>query len=90
MATLAYQIFTNKVPTAARFDFLVGAHGGNPDNLNFGYHAHFHGDSRYMNFAANFGLAGEGAPELHDHYGDMSLQDATKAIYLEIFGFAGR
>ena len=88
VATLAYQFFGDAVPTAAGLDWLVAPDGPNPNSLNEDYYASFSLDSRFINFAVNLGKQGTTGQAFALEYGAMSVDDAAKAIYLEIFGFA--
>lgn len=88
VATLAYQFFADAVPTAAGLDWLVAPDGPNPNSLNEDYYASFSLDSRFINFAVNLGTQGTTGQAFALEYGAMSVDDAAKAIYLEIFGFA--
>jgi serralysin len=86
VATLSYQFFTGKIPTAAGYDYLVSPTGPNPNNINAAYYQDFNLENRYINFAVNLGKLGEGKDAFAASYGSMSLFDATKAIYGRIFG----
>lgn len=85
-ATLAYQFFTGKTPSAAGMDYLVSPSGPNPNNLNSAYYQSFSLENRYINFAVNLGKIGEGKTAFQAAYGARSLADATKAAYTTIFG----
>lgn len=88
VATLAYQFFTGKVPSLAGMDYLVSPTGPNPNNLNSAYYQHFNLENRYINFAVNLGKVGEGRAQFEAEYGGLTLQQATKLAYTEIFGLA--
>lgn len=87
VATLSYQFFTGKTPTSAGYDFLVNS-TTNANNLNTAYYARFSEENRYINFAVNLGKLGAGATAFNAAYGALSLSDATKKAYLEVFGTA--
>ena len=87
VASLSYQFFTGKTPTSAGLDFLVYS-GTNPNDLNDPYYAKFNLENRYINFAVNLGKLGEGQPAFQTGYGALSLNDAVKKAYTEIFGAA--
>ncbi len=87
VATLAYQFFTGKTPSAAGYDYLVSS-TTNANDLNDPYYARFTQENRYINFAVNLGKFGEGAPTFTARYGGLSLGDSLKGAYFEIFGFA--
>ena len=84
VATLA---FTGKTPTSAGYDYLVNS-TSNANNLNTAYYAKFTQENRYINFAVNLGKIGAGAAAFTAAYGALSLSDATKKAYLEVFGVA--
>ena len=86
VATLTYQFFTGKIPTAAGLDYLVSPAGPNPNNLNSAYFQGFNLENRYINFAVNLGKLGEGRKAFEVDYGGLSLAAATKKAYGEIFG----
>ena len=83
VATLAYQFFTGKIPTAAGLDYLVSPTGPNPNNLNSDYFQSFNLENRYINFAVNLGKLGEGQAAFTAEYGGLKLPAATKKAYGE-------
>ena len=86
VATLSYQFFTGKIPSAAGIDYLVSPFGPNPNNLNSQYYQTFSLENRYINFAVNLGKVGEGRTAFEAEYGGLTLSQATKKAYGEIFG----
>jgi Ca2+-binding RTX toxin-like protein len=86
VATLAYQFFTGKIPTAAGLDYLVSPTGPNVNNLNSAYYQAFNLENRYINFAVNLGKSGEGKDAFAAAYGSLTLATATKVAYTTIFG----
>ncbi len=88
VATLAYEFFTGKAPSAAGMDFLVSPDGPNPNNLNAAYYQSFSLENRYINFAVNLGKVGEGEAAFNAKYGGLSLFEATRTAYATIFGEA--
>ncbi len=88
VATLAYEFFTGKIPSAAGMDFLVSPTGPNGNNLNSAYYQSFNLENRYINFAVNLGKLGEGKIQFEAAYGIKTLFDATKSAYTTIFGLA--
>ncbi len=86
VATLSYQFFTNKAPSAGGIDYLVAPTGANPNNLNSTYYQSFNLENRYINFAVNLGRDGEGKAAFAAAYGSKTLFDSTKAAYTTIFG----
>ena len=88
VATLAYQFFTGRTPSAAGLDFLVSPTGSNANNLNSAYYAQFSATNRYINFASNLGKVGEGAASFQTAYGSLSLEQSLAKAYGVIFGSA--
>ncbi|WP_454715642.1 hypothetical protein [Caulobacter segnis] len=85
LALLSYQFFTGKSPTAAGLAYLVNS-TANLTDLNDAYYARFNLENRYINFAANLGVAGEGASAFSAKYGAMSFGDYVASIYQTIIG----
>ncbi|WP_269714068.1 hypothetical protein [Caulobacter sp. NIBR2454] len=88
VATMSYQFFTGRVPASDGLDYLAGAEGPNPNNLNSAYFQNFSLENRYINFAVNLGRDGEGKAAFATSYGALSLFDATREAYRTIFGAA--
>jgi hypothetical protein len=87
VATLSYQFFTGRTPTAAGLDYLVHS-SANPNDLNDPYYAKFNIENRYINFAVNLGKLGAGNEAFQAAYGGLSLSDTVRKAYTEIFGSA--
>ena len=87
VASLTYQFFTGKTPSSAGLDFLVYS-ATNANDLNDPYYAKFNLENRYINFAVNLGKLGEGSAAFQAGYGSLTLNDAVKKAYTEIFGAA--
>jgi Ca2+-binding RTX toxin-like protein len=85
VASMTYQFFTGKVPTATGFAYLV-APGWNPSNLNSEVYAKFNTVNRYINFAMNLGRNGEAKDSFAAEYGSLTLFEATRKAYGVIFG----
>ncbi|HEY8616169.1 M10 family metallopeptidase [Phenylobacterium sp.] len=88
VATLSYQFFTGATPYEAGLDYLVSPAGGNPHHINSAYYQSFNFENRYINFAVNLGKYGEGRADFLAEYGALTLADATRKAYGEIFGLA--
>jgi len=88
LAEMTYQFFTGKTPSLAGLDFLVSPTGGNGNNLNSTYYRGFNLENRYINFAVNLGLHGEGATKFASDYGSLSVNDAIRKAYIEVIGWA--
>ncbi|HEY8616116.1 hypothetical protein [Phenylobacterium sp.] len=86
VATLSYEFFTGKVPSQLGYDYLVSPTGPNPNNLNSAYYQNFSLENRYINFAVNLGKLGEGNFQFNSEYGNLTLFEATRKAYAEIFG----
>jgi hypothetical protein len=85
LAALSYQFFTGKAPTKPGLDYLVNS-PANPSDLNDGYYSGFNIENRYINFAANLGVAGEGAGTFANKYAALSFADYVASIYQTIIG----
>ena len=88
VASLAYQFFTGRIPSAAGMDFLVSPTGPNANNLNSAYYQSFNLENRYINVSVNLGKNGEGKAAFEAAYGTKTLIDAAKSAYTTIFGSA--
>ena len=86
VAVLAYDFFTGGTPSSAGLDYLVSPTGGDPYNLNSTYYQSFSLENRYINFAVNLGKYGAGEAAFSLTYGNLSVFDATRLIYTQIFG----
>jgi len=85
VAVLTYQFFTGKSPTKAGLDYLLNS-SANPNDLNDAYYAKFNLENRFMNFAANLGVNGEGATAFAAKYGAMGFSDYVASIYETVIG----
>ncbi|NQE60549.1 hypothetical protein E1H18_237 [Caulobacter sp. RHG1] len=86
VASMSYQFFTGKTPSALGFDYLVSPTGGNSGNLNSEVYAKFNTVNRYINFAMNLGRNGEAKDSFAAEYGSLTLFEATRKAYGVIFG----
>ena len=86
VASMSYQFFTGKVPTALGFDYLVSPTGGDAGNINGPAYAYFNTVNRYINFAMNLGRNGEAKDSFAAEYGSLTLFEATRKAYGVIFG----
>ncbi|MCC6206328.1 MAG: hypothetical protein IT533_15150 [Hyphomicrobiales bacterium] len=82
-----YQFFTDRVPTAGGFGYLIDS-AQNPNDLNDPYYEQFNRENRYINFASNLGTEGEGAAAFDAKFGALDFEATVKAAYLEIMGKA--
>ena len=80
-----YQFFTDRVPTAAGFEYLISS-PANPNDLNDAYYAQFNVENRYINFASNLGTVGEGAAFFDAAFGGLSYEATIRAAYFEVMG----
>ena len=89
VAVISYQFFTGKTPTQGGLNYLINSPNAiNSNDLNNSYYQTFNVENRYINFAVNLGKLGEGRAAFQAEYGALSLFDATKNAYIEIFGTA--
>lgn len=82
VAITAYQFFTGKIVSLEGLDYLLKSANG----LYSAYYTPFNMENRYINFAANLGLQGEGAVGFKAGYGALSLHDAVVKAFGEIVG----
>jgi hypothetical protein len=87
VAVTAYQFFTGSTPSAAGLNYLVNSPANGAD-LNDAYYGPFNVENRYINFAANLGLVGEGKAAFAATYGAMTYAQAVSAIYEKVIGRA--
>jgi hypothetical protein len=87
VAVTAYQFFTGSTPSAAGTSYLVSS-GDNPNDLNDAYYRPFNVEYRYINFAANLGLVGDGKAAFAATYGAMTFGQAVAAVYEKVIGRA--
>ncbi|WP_269714009.1 hypothetical protein [Caulobacter sp. NIBR2454] len=87
VAALTYQFFTGKLPTEAGFDYLVSS-TDNVSDLNDAYFQGFNFENRFINFAVNLGINGEGKTAFQAKYGALSMREAVEVAYNEIIGIA--
>lgn len=85
VAVQAYQFFTGSVPSSAGLDYLTNS-ATNANDLNDAYYAQFNLENRYINFAANLGLNGEGAAGFASTYGGLTFNSFVDVIYETIIG----
>jgi hypothetical protein len=86
VAVLSYQFFTGATLRTSGLDYLISPQGANANNLNAAYYQAFNIENRYINFAVNLAVAGEGAVRFAQNYGALTLRDAVAKAYGEIFG----
>ncbi|WP_454714096.1 hypothetical protein [Caulobacter segnis] len=87
VALTSYQFFTGKTPSQAGLKYLVNS-SDNPSDLNDlgGIYAGMNFANRYINFAANLGLVGEGKATFATAYQGLSFADAVAKAYDAIIG----
>ncbi|WP_269715433.1 hypothetical protein [Caulobacter sp. NIBR2454] len=85
VAALTYQFFTGKMPTSAGFDYLVNS-TENANDLNDPAYQNFNPENRYINFAVNLGVAGEGRAIFEQIYAPLSFIETVAVAYNRIIG----
>lgn len=85
VAIQVYQFFTARTPTKAGLDYLVNS-PANSNDLNDPYYAKFGLEDRYINFALNLGVLGEGASHFSAVYGGLTFGAFVTAAYQAIIG----
>ena len=87
VAVQAYQFFTGTIPSTAGLDYLTNS-ATNTQDLNDPYYAQFNLENRYINFAANLGVVGEGATAFSTTYGGLTFAQYVDVVYETIIGSA--
>ncbi|WP_269713979.1 hypothetical protein [Caulobacter sp. NIBR2454] len=85
VATLTYQFFTGKTPTEAGLDYLVNS-TTNANDLNDAAYQGFNTENRYINFAVNLGVAGEGRAGFSQIYSPLTFAETVVVAYNRIIG----
>ena len=87
VAVMSYGFLTDQTLGTAGIDYLVSEKGGNPNNLNSAYYAGFSLENRYINFAMNLAVHGEGRSAFSAAYGESGSPINTfQKAYLKLFG----
>jgi len=87
VAVMSYGFLTDTTLGTAGIDYLVSEKGGNPNNLNSAYYAGFSLENRYINFAMNLAVYGEGRAAFIAAYGENGSPINTfQKAYLKLFG----
>ena len=87
VAVMAYGFLADLTLSTAGVDYLVSEKGGNPNNLNSAYYANFSLENRYINFAMNLAVQGEGRGAFIAAYGENASPINTfQKAYLKLFG----
>lgn len=81
----SYQFFAGWMPSLAGIGYFVDP-AKNPNSLNSPYYETFNTENRFINFAANVGLHGDGKKVFAQKYGELSFHDALTQAYQEIVG----
>ena len=82
---MAYEFFTGRIPTLSGMAFLLGDLRS-PTGLNGPYYERFNTENKYINFASNLGIYGEGAETFANTYGPLSMYDAIVLAYRTMIG----
>ncbi|MDI1365427.1 MAG: hypothetical protein PSX79_11260, partial [bacterium] len=85
VAALSYEFYTGAAPSAAGMAYLVNS-SANATDLNDPYYAGFNLENRYINFATNLGVVGEGAAGFAGAYGSLTFSQAVDLAYEKIIG----
>ncbi|WP_269715432.1 hypothetical protein [Caulobacter sp. NIBR2454] len=85
VAALTYQFFTGEVPNTDGFDYLVNS-TKNANDLNDPSYQTFNTENRYINFAVNLGVAGEGRADFLRDFGSLTFGEAVAVAYNRIIG----
>jgi hypothetical protein len=85
VAEQTYQYFTGLTPSAAGLAFLTNS-ASNTNDLNDPYYAKFSLENRYINFAANLGVFGDGAAAFQATFGSLTFAQSVQLAYDRIIG----
>lgn len=85
VAVTTYQFFTGKAPTLGGLNYLIRS-SENSKALDSTYYTSFNLENRYINFASNLGVYGEGKTAFKAVYGSLSMHDAIVQAYGQIVG----
>ncbi len=85
VAALTYQFFTGETPNFAGLDYLVNS-TTNANDLNDPSYQAFNTENRYINFAVNLGVAGEGRADFLRDFGSLTFGEAVAVAYNRIIG----
>lgn len=87
VAVMSYGFLADITLSAAGVDYLVTDRGGNPNNLNSAYYAQFDTTNRFINFAVNLAVYGDGRDAFIAAYGESGSPINTfQKAYLKLFG----
>ncbi|WP_369062390.1 autotransporter-associated beta strand repeat-containing protein [Caulobacter sp. 73W] len=86
VALQAYQFFTGRTPGEPGMAWLVDS-ADNANDLTDPYYAGFNTANRYINFAVNLGVQGEGRAGFETAYGALDFTAAVRKAYDAIIGF---
>lgn len=87
VAVLTYGFLGDITLGTAGIDYLVAEKGGNPANLNSAAYAGLNVENRYINFAVNLAVHGEGREAFIAAYGESGSPINTfQKAYLKLFG----
>jgi RsaA N-terminal domain len=87
VAVMTYGFIADLPLTTGGLDYLVSTTGGNPNNLNGAYYAKFDTTNRYINFAMNLAVQGEGRANFIAAYGENASPINTfQKAYVKLFG----
>ena len=85
VALQSYQFFTGKTPTQGGLSYLVNS-ASNTTDLNDAYYQGFSLENRYINFAQNLGIIGEGKASFTTTYSALTFAQTVQAAYEQIVG----
>ncbi len=86
VAVQSYQYFTGATPSQAGDAFLTNS-ATNANDLNDPYYAQFNIENRYINFAANLGIFGDGAAAFQATFSALTFAQSVQLAYGRIIGF---
>ncbi|WP_369059117.1 autotransporter-associated beta strand repeat-containing protein [Caulobacter sp. 73W] len=85
VALQAYQFFTGRTPTMSGMGWLIDS-ASNANDLTDPYYARFNEVNRFINFAVNLGVQGEGRAAFEAKFGALDFAAAVRLAYDMVIG----
>lgn len=85
VALQAYQFFTGRTPTMSGMAWLIDS-PSNANDLTDPYYARFNEVNRFINFAVNLGVQGEGHAAFEAKFGGLDFASSVRLAYDMVIG----
>ncbi|MET0336702.1 MAG: hypothetical protein ABW063_02975, partial [Caulobacter sp.] len=86
VAVATYGFMTDTSVIGGGLDYLVSAHGSNPNNLNSDYYKGFSLENRYINFAVSIAKEPGSQGKFLSDFAPLTLAETLNKAYGQIFG----